>query len=80
MKKLLYFCFAGLMVHGSSAFGQGNVNIEQILNAGKEDLNTYMGYYVEPAAKGFIYSMGSGWAQTAKTHGVLGFEIGRAHV
>ena len=75
MKKLLYFCFAGLMVHGSSAFGQGNVNIEQILNAGKEDLNTYMGYYVEPAAKGFIYSMGSGWAQTAKTHGVLGFDL-----
>ncbi|QDH79149.1 hypothetical protein FKX85_08925 [Echinicola soli] len=75
MKKLLYFCFAGLIFNGSSALAQGNVDVEQILNAGKEDLNTYMGYYAEPAAKGFIYSMGSGWAQTAKPHGTLGFDL-----
>ncbi|AWW31350.1 hypothetical protein DN752_15145 [Echinicola strongylocentroti] len=75
MKKLLCFCFAGLIFNGSQAFGQGNVDVEEILQAGLNDLNTYMGYYVEPAAKGFMYSMGSGWAQTAKTHGTLGFDL-----
>ncbi|GGF47616.1 DUF6588 family protein [Echinicola rosea] len=75
MKKLLYFCLAGLIFNGSSALAQGNVNVEEILKAGLNDLNTYMGYYVEPAAKGFIYSMGSGWSQTAKPHGVLGFDL-----
>ncbi|WP_186757665.1 DUF6588 family protein [Echinicola salinicaeni] len=75
MKKILHFCLFGLILMSSKAFGQGDVDVEQILRAGAKDLNTYMGYYVEPAAKGFIYSMGSGWAQTAKPHSTLGFDI-----
>lgn len=75
MKKLVYFGIVGLILSYSKAFGQGNVDVEQILNAGLKDLNTYMGYYVEPAAKGFMYSMGTGWSQTAKPHRTLGFDL-----
>ncbi|WP_200975790.1 DUF6588 family protein [Echinicola sp. 20G] len=75
MKKILSFCLVGLLLSGTKVFGQGDIDVEKILQAGVDDLNTYMGYYVEPAAKGFIYSMGTGWAHTAKTHSTLGFDL-----
>lgn len=31
--------------------------------------------YLDPAAKGLMYSMNGGWFTTAKTHSVLGFDI-----
>jgi len=75
MKKVLYFCLAALAVSSSSAFGQGDFDVEKILQAGVNDLNTYMGRYLEPAAKGFIYSSNTGWAHTAKPHSAFGFDL-----
>ncbi|GAB3648236.1 hypothetical protein GCM10028791_11630 [Echinicola sediminis] len=75
MKKVLYFCLASLIFSGTKVFGQGDFDVEKILQAGVNDLNTYMGHYVEPAAKGFMYSSGAGWAHTAKPHSTLGFDL-----
>ncbi|WP_157492577.1 DUF6588 family protein [Echinicola pacifica] len=75
MKKLLYFCLGGLMLGAFPSYSQTDIDIEHILRAGVKDLNTYMGYYVEPAAKGFIYSSSAGWAQTAKPHEAWGFDL-----
>ncbi|MFT5236599.1 MAG: hypothetical protein ACI9M9_000186 [Flavobacteriaceae bacterium] len=49
--------------------------LESILIAAGKDANALTQYYVEPALKGLIYSMNSGWATTAKTHDKFGFDI-----
>ncbi len=75
MKKSLYFC--GLLIFAVQFVGiaQNDFDVERILEAGQEDLNTYLNQYAEPAAKGFMYSMGTGWAHTAEPHKTLGFDI-----
>lgn len=75
MKKIFYFSLACVLGLHLQVNGQGNGEVERILKAGTEDLNTYMNSYMEPAAKGFASSMGSGWIQTAATHKTLGFHI-----
>ncbi|MDN3669609.1 hypothetical protein QWY93_09735 [Echinicola jeungdonensis] len=73
MKKTLYFCCLTFL--GAQVQVQAQDEIEQFLQGSQEDLNTYLGNYVKPAAKGFMYSMGSGWAHTAETHKTFGFDI-----
>ncbi|MEX2593684.1 MAG: DUF6588 family protein [Anditalea sp.] len=75
MKKTLWFCFSFILGWQIQAIGQNRGDIERILKAGTADLNTYMKGYIEPAAKGFAYSMGAGWMQTAETHSTFGFHI-----
>lgn len=75
MKKSLCFCGLCLLGIQFSSMAQDDFDIEKILEAGQKDLNTYMNQYAEPAAKGFMYSMGTGWAHTAQPHKTLGFDI-----
>jgi hypothetical protein len=75
MKKIVCFYVTLLLGWQISAQGQNKNDIERILKAGTADLNTYMSGYMEPAAKGFAYSMGAGWIQTAETHATFGFHI-----
>lgn len=75
MKKLLLFCLSFILGTHIQAFGQNRTDIERLLMAGTSDLNTYTKGYIEPAAKGFIYSLGAGWTQTAETHSAFGFHI-----
>ena len=49
--------------------------LESILIAAGNDASVLTEHYMEPALKGFIYSMNSGWATTAKTHNTFGFDI-----
>ena len=51
------------------------MDFDQVLKAGAEDANTYLGKYISPFAKGFGYGMASGWYNTAKTHKSLGFDL-----
>lgn len=49
--------------------------LEGILQANIADANKLTQAYVNPAMKGLIYGMNSGWYHTAKVHKVLGFDI-----
>ncbi|MDO6675537.1 hypothetical protein MK851_04375 [Tenacibaculum sp. 1B UA] len=48
--------------------------LETILLA-KEDASKLTNAYLDPAMKGFIYSMNNGWYHTAKVHKKFGFDI-----
>lgn len=47
----------------------------QLIKAGKEDVNTLMNGYMNPFMKSFGAGLNSGWFQTAKPHGIGGFDI-----
>ena len=49
--------------------------LESILIAAGQDANDLTEHYIEPALKGLIYSMNSGWANTGKTHDNFGFDV-----
>lgn len=49
--------------------------LEAILLAGKEDAGKLTEAYMNPAMKGLIYGMNSGWYHTAKAHKTFGFDI-----
>ena len=49
--------------------------LESILLASKDDASKLTSAYINPAMKGLIYGMNSGWYHTAKVHKKLGFDI-----
>ncbi len=49
--------------------------LEAILLADVQDANKLTEAYMNPAMKGLIYGMNSGWYHTAKTHNKFGFDI-----
>ncbi|MDP3313010.1 DUF6588 family protein [Lutibacter sp.] len=49
--------------------------LEAILLAGVQDANKLTEAYMNPAMKGLIYGMNSGWYHTAKAHKKFGFDI-----
>jgi hypothetical protein len=50
-------------------------DLGNIIIAAGNDANKLTQNYLEPAFKGFVYSMNSGWATTAKTHDLFGFDF-----
>ncbi|WP_010136920.1 DUF6588 family protein [Ochrovirga pacifica] len=69
MKKiLLIFAFVASI---NSAKAQ---DIEEFLVLGK-DAGTMLQSYLDPAFKGSMYNLNSGWYRTAKPHKLLGFDI-----
>ncbi|WP_343768533.1 DUF6588 family protein [Gangjinia marincola] len=69
MKKLILL-FSVLFAQGVNA-----QEIEGLLLAGTEDVNTLMQKYLNPAMKGVNYNLNNGWYTTAKTHKAWGFDI-----
>jgi len=51
------------------------ININEMVQAGGEDISTYMGYYVKPFMDAFGTGMTAGWYNTAKNHEKLGFDL-----
>jgi len=49
--------------------------LESILLAAREDANKLTESYINPAMKGMIYGMNSGWYHTAEVHKKFGFDI-----
>ena len=49
--------------------------LESILLAAKEDANRLTESYINPAMKGMIYGINSGWYHTAEVHKKFGFDI-----
>ena len=70
MKKITVFVLSVLVTFVSKA-----QDLEEILFASKEDANKITEAYINPAMKGLIYGMNSGWYHTAKVHKKFGFDI-----
>lgn len=62
-----------VMAYGIQATAQSNIN--EILAAGLNDAETFTAAYLEPATEGFMYSISSGWYNTADAKPLAGFEI-----
>jgi len=69
MKKLTLLVLLGLVTITSKA-----QDLESILLA-SGDAENLTNAYINPAMKGLIYGMNSGWYHTAKVHKKLGFDI-----
>ncbi|WGH75301.1 hypothetical protein P8625_14685 [Tenacibaculum tangerinum] len=69
MKKLLLPLITLVL-----SFSINAQELETILLA-KEDASKLTNAYLNPAMKGFIYSMNNGWYHTAKVHKKFGFDI-----
>ncbi len=50
-------------------------NSGEFIRAGIDDANTLFSSYLEPFGKGFGAGLNSGWVQSAKPHGKLGFNL-----
>ncbi|MCH2032455.1 MAG: hypothetical protein MK202_02955 [Tenacibaculum sp.] len=71
MKKLLI----ALITATSSLSGFSQDGPEGVLFSSLEDANRLTQAYMNPAMKGLIYSMNSGWYHTAKVHKKFGFDF-----
>jgi hypothetical protein len=76
LKKMKKF----ILLFISVLFLTTNINaqddgFESLLLASKADANKLTEAYMNPAMKGLIYGMSSGWYHTAKVHRTLGFDI-----
>jgi hypothetical protein len=70
MKKITLLCLFLLTVHLSKA-----QDLESILLAARDDANKLTESYMNPAMKGLIYGMNSGWYHTAQVHKKFGFDL-----
>ena len=58
----------------SRSYSQG-ININEIIQAGGQDMNIYVGHYISPFMEAFGTGINAGWYNTAQTHEKLGFDI-----
>lgn len=72
MKKITLFLI-GLLAFSTNSSAQDGM--EAILLAGSKDAGKLTKAYTNPAMKGLIYSMNSGWYHTAKVHKKFGFDL-----
>ncbi|MFI1770598.1 DUF6588 family protein [Thalassobellus citreus] len=70
MKKGMLLILCTIITHFIQA-----QELESILLAAKSDANKLTESYINPAIKGLIYGMNSGWYHTAKVHKKLGFDL-----
>lgn len=73
MKKIALLIL--LLVGAVSMKAQTDDGLESILYANIQDANILTQAYLNPAMKGLIYGMNSGWYHTAKAHKTFGFDI-----
>lgn len=73
MKKIALLIF--LLVGAVSMKAQTDDGLESILYANIQDANKLTKAYMNPAMKGLIYGMNSGWYHTAQAHKTFGFDF-----
>ncbi len=61
------------MITGS--FAQTLPGFDEIIQAGGEDMSTYMNHYIRPFMNSFGTGVANGWYNTAATHEPLGFDL-----
>lgn len=75
MKTKLYSILGGILTTLSLQQVQAQNQAAVFLKAGQEDANKLMGAYMKPLLDGFATSMSNGWYNTARPHGIGGFDI-----
>ncbi|MDP1725919.1 MAG: hypothetical protein Q8M15_03980 [Bacteroidota bacterium] len=74
--KLKIYSLAFLMVGiFSYQTAHAQADAAQFLKAGKEDGNKLINAYLKPLFDGFGASLNNGWYNTARPHGILGFDV-----
>lgn len=64
------FIIIPILLFSLNTFSQ----IEQIFSA-RDDAQTYLNHYLNPAINGLMYNLNNGWYSSGKTHSKLGFDI-----
>lgn len=64
-----------LLMAASINLAQAQGDAAAIMKAGKDDANKIMGAYMTPMMEGFASTSNIGWYNTAKPHGILGFDV-----
>lgn len=72
MKKYILILISVFALSNTAKAQEG---FEALLLASDTDRSKLIQAYINPAMKGLIYGMNSGWYHTAKVHKVLGFDI-----
>ncbi|MGC1516330.1 MAG: DUF6588 family protein [Maribacter sp.] len=70
MKKLLTLLFVGSVFAGNA-----QADFNTIFAAGVEDAETFTNAYLAPLSESVVYSLGTGWYNTAEAKPLGGFEI-----
>jgi hypothetical protein len=76
--RRLISCFTLLLLISVFHVPDAEAQLEDsgdFISAGIDDANLLFKNYLEPFGKGFGAGLNSGWVQSAKSHGVLGFNI-----
>ena len=68
---ILFFCITFLVPSNAQLFG----DIENLLRASEADAAILAEDYTRPLGKSNIYALNAGWANSAKTHKKLGFDL-----
>jgi len=58
-----------------NVYAQSEDFLDDLLQSGVKDAETYLGNYLKPGFVAFGYGMANGWNATAKTHKTLGFDF-----
>ncbi len=75
MKKIFIILFMVICFNNFKAYSQFE-QLSQLIQSGVTDAEKLSGAYLKPITTGFIFGMGNGWYNTAKTHKLGGFDIG----
>lgn len=70
-KKICALLAFAASIHSTYAQGSGAA----IMKAGQQDANKIMNAYMTPMMEGFASTANIGWYNTAKPHGILGFDF-----
>lgn len=73
--KLLKKSIAALFVFSVSFSAVSQAPLREFLQGGKEDARTLTDAYLQPYGEMLGTSLNSGWYNSAKVHGILGFDV-----
>lgn len=70
--RIFSLLFLLCLATGSQLRGQ---SFDAFLGAGPSDAQTLLQHYMEPLVMGFSHGMSNGWANSARSHKTLGFDL-----
>ena len=74
-KRLATVFLMFLWISPLATQAQNESDLITFLSAGEEDASKLMNAYLNPMIEGLSYGFNGGWAQTAKAHKTLGFDL-----
>lgn len=75
LTKTILACVFLIVTGIFSTYAQDKEDVDQILEVGVNDAQTYTKHYMEPFFQSFGYGLANNWYNTAKPHKQLGFDL-----